>query len=246
MIKNSLFVIFLASSFFGTSQKQIDDQFNSWWSYSGTHKVTDKFSVSTLYSWRRNMGVKYWQQSLVRVGGNFKITDNFTVTPGYDWVVTFPYGKQPIAVNFIEHRPFEQFTLKNKIGRIVMKHRYRLEQRFLQNVSLNSEHKKVVNGYRFRNRTRYRLTFTIPLNHKTLEDNTLFFTVFDEVFINFGKGTGKVLNQNWFNTSIGWKFNSKASIKIGYQNQYLIKGNNNVERNHTFAFGINYNLDFRK
>ena len=74
------------SGVLGFSQKQIDANNNSWWNYSGTHKISDKVSLFTLYSWRRNDFVKNWQQSLARIGLNYKLSDNFTVTPGYDWV----------------------------------------------------------------------------------------------------------------------------------------------------------------
>ena len=163
-------------------------------------------------------------------------------------MIGFPYGKQPTAVQFTEHRIFEQFILKNKVNRVYFTHRYRFEQRFLENASLNSDNQKIVDGFRFRQRARYRLALTIPINHKKLEDNTLYFSVFDEVFLNFGKGTANnALDQNWVNTSFGWRFNSKLKINLGYQNQFIIKGNGvNMERNHTLAFGIGYNLDFRK
>ena len=248
MNKQIILIYILVLPIIGFSQKQIDVNNNSWWNYSGTHKLTNKVSLFTLYSWRRNDFVKNWQQSLVRVGVSYKLSDNFTITPGYDWVVTFPYGKQPTAVQFTEHRIFEQFVLKNKVNRIYFTHRYRFEQRFLENASLGLDNQKITDGYRLRQRARYRLTITIPLNHKTMEDNTIFLTVFDEVFINFGKGTANnSLDQNWVSAALGWKFNSKMNVKLGYQNQFIIKSNGiNMERNHTFTVAIGYNFDFSK
>jgi outer membrane receptor protein involved in Fe transport len=227
------------------TQKIIDDQQGSWWNYSGTYKINKKISLLTLYSWRRSDFIKNWQQSLARMGVNYKLADNFTVTPGYDWAVTFSYGKQPVPVKFSEHRAYEMFTLKNKINRVYVTHRYRFEQRFLENASLNADHQKITNGYRFRQRTRYRLTATIPINNKTMEDHTLFLSVFDEIFINFGKGVGKnVLDQNWFNASLGWQFNQQFKISLGYQNQFIIKGDGiSIERNHILSIGIGYKMD---
>lgn len=37
---------------------QTATQFNSWWTYSGNHRVSEKFSLYTLYSFRRNDFVK--------------------------------------------------------------------------------------------------------------------------------------------------------------------------------------------
>ena len=244
-MKGIIFSMFLACSFIGTSQKQIETHQNSWWNVSSTFKITNNVSISGLYSWRRYDFVNTWQQSLARIGFNYKVNDKFTFTPGYDWVVTFPYKK---GYDFKEHRIYEQFLIKNTVGRIHVSHRYRLEQRFLENIKLNDNNEYVSDGTRFRQRTRYRLTLTIPLNHFKMEDKTLFLSVFDEVFVNFGKGASKKpLDQNWFNAALGWKFNNSTSIKIGYQNQYFIGGNGiDIEKNHIFSFAFNHNFDFRK
>ena len=245
MKKIILVILLMSYSILGLSQKQIDINKNSWWNVSTTAKFTNKISISGLYSWRRYNFVNTWQQSLLRFGLNYRIKDNFTLTSGYDWVVTFP--KQNLY-NFAEHRLFEQFTIKNKIGRFNIKHRYRLEQRFIENLKLNDDNYYVSNGVRFRQRIRYRLVLTVPLNHSSMIDKTLFLSIFDEIFVNIGKGIAKKpLDQNWLNISMGWKFNSKTSIKIGYQNQYLIKGNGlDIEDNHIFSVSFNHNFDFIK
>ncbi len=221
------------ASFYG--QKQIDREFNSWWTYAGNHKLTDKWGIHTLYSWRRNDFVKNWQQSLLRVGVNYKLASNTTFTLGYDWVETFPYGKQPIAQQTTEQRIFEQFILKNKIGRIAIKHRYKLEHRFIEQNSM-------------KNRFRYRLVLTVPIGKKKMEDKTFFFTVFDEFFVNFGYDVkGRLLNQNWLFSALGYKVNSKLAFKLGYMNQFLIKSDNyHIESNNTLQVGLSYNMDFRK
>jgi hypothetical protein len=46
----------------------------------------------------------------------------------------------------------------------------------------------VKDGTVFRNRIRYRAMAFIPINHKTMSDNTLFLNVTDEVFLGFGEG----------------------------------------------------------
>jgi len=237
--------MFLACSFLGMSQKQIDTHQNSWWEVSSTVKVNDKFSISGLYSWRRYNFANTWQQSMARIGFNYKVKDNFTITPGSDWLVTYPYNA---GYDFNEHRIYEMFTVKNKIGRVGVKHRYRLEQRFLENIKLDDNNNYISDGYRFRQRTRYRLTLTIPINHSSMEKHTLFLAVFNEVFVDFGKGAGKKqFDQNWFNASLGWKFNNNTSLKIGYRNQYFIKGNGyDVEQNHILSVGFNHNFNLSK
>ncbi len=225
-----LFVIGLSTISY--SQKKVDNQFNSWWGYSGNHKITDKWSVHTLYSFRRNDFVKNWQQSLLRLGLNYKIKDNFIITSGYDWVETFPYGKQPISKQTKEQRIFEQVILKNTVGIVKFKHRYKLEQRFSNKAPVKS-------------RFRYRLGFSIPLGKK---ESKLSFNVFDEIFINLGVNVkGYYFNQNWIYSGFGYKLNEKSTLKLAYMNQSLMKGDFvHVESNHTLQVGYSYNFDFSK
>lgn len=236
MKKTLVIVIVLFLQNIGFSQIEKSDEFHSWWNYSGNHKLNEKLSVHTLYSWRRNDFVSKWQQSLLRVGLNYKVTDNFIITPGYDWVVTYPYGEQPIKETFTEHRIFEAFTLKNKIGVVSIKQRYRLEQRIFSNSDL------------LRQRARYRLTLDVPLNNKTITAKTFYLSAFNEVFINFGKGANThYFDQNWAYLGLGFKYNSKLGFKFGYMNQYISKSDfTHIENNHTLSFGLNFNLDFSK
>ncbi len=230
--KHVLVILVMGYFNFSFSQKQIDNQFNSWWTYSGNHQLSDKWGIHTLISIRRNDFVKNWQQSLVRLGVNYKVKENFILTSGYDWVETFPYGKQPIAEQITEQRFFQQAILKNKVGRISFKHRYKLEQRF-------------VTGNSVKNRFRYRLGVSIPLEKK---ESKLSFTVFDEIFLNLGTNTkGYFFNQNWIYAGFGYRLNKSSTLKLGYMNQHLIKGDFiHIESNHTLQVGYSYNLDFRK
>lgn len=239
-MKQTIILIFLIlmTSNFGMTQVQKSDQFNSWYTYSGNHKLNSKISIHTLYSWRRSDFIKNWQQSLLRIGFNYKLHRNLTITPGYDWAVTFPYGEQPILKKVNEHRIYEQFLLKNTIGRLNLSHRYRIEQRFIENNTT----------YLFKIRFRYRLTAVLPLNNKEMTKNTVFLKVFDELFINYRKGIGShYFDQNWAYIGIGFQFTENAKVSVGYMNQFLPKSDLlRIENNHTLSIGINYGIDFRK
>jgi len=224
-------------SFTAFNQQQTANQFNSWWTYGGNHKLSDKWSVHTLYSHRRNGFVSYLQQSLMRVGLNYHLDENLIVTSGGDWVITYPYGEQPIAKTTTTYRSFEQLVLKNKINRFYFKHRYKVEQQYTD----------LGNKYKLSHRFRYRLAVNIPLNNKTITDKTFFLSFFDELFLNFGKNAnGYYFNQNWAYLGVGYKFN-KTTIQLGYMNQYLPKSDGvQIENNHTLSVSVGYSLDFRK
>jgi hypothetical protein len=230
------------------SQKMISNQNHAWISYLGNHKITNKWSIHTEYQWRREDGFKNWQQTLLRLGFDYYVNPTLSVTSGYGWIVTFPYGEQPIDHDFQEHRIWEQVNLKSKFGRFEVQHRYRLEQRFLENWIKGAEGIYTKSDNLFRQRIRYRFMIQVPLTKKELTDNTLFLNVNNEPFIGFGKGIGKnILDQNRFNASLGWRFSKDFNIQLGYLNQFIVKTDGiKAERNHTFLFSTIYNFNFVK
>jgi len=241
-----LILFLLNSSFF--SQKEISTQNHAWLSYAGNHKISKKMSIHTEYQWRRNDGFKNWQQSLTRVGFDYLGSANYTASLVYGWIVTYPYGEQAIAHQFNEHRITEQFNTKSQHGRFELQHRYRLEQRFLENYIKNQDGSFTRGDNLFRQRVRYRAMVLVPLSRKEMLDNTLFLNINNELFLGFGKGIGKnILDQNRMNFALGWRFHKDFNIQAGYLNQFVVKADGiKMERNHTFLLSTVYNIDFTK
>ena len=230
------------------AQKEITNQFNCWLMYFGNHRISESWGVHTEYQWRRSDGFQNKQQSLIRLGIDYYAKSGAQFTTGYAWIRTFPYGDQPIAHTNNEHRIWQQAISKTKIGRIDVQHRYRLEQRFIENWVKDSEGLYVQSGFYFRQRVRYRLMLTMPISGKEMADNTLFAAVYDEPFLGFGKGIAmNVLDQNRLYCALGWRFNAACNIQLGYLNQYIVKKDGvKAERNHTLQTSITYNVDWRK
>jgi len=242
----SLFIFTLP--FFGFAQKNISNQFHTWSLYTGTHKITKKVNFMTEYQWRRADGFQHWQQSLLRLGAEYVINPKISVMVGYGWIKTFPYGAQPVLHEFNEHRIYEQMNLKDRIGRFEIQHRYRIEQRFLEQYAKNSLGNVVQVDPVLRNRIRYRAMVMVPLSRKEMIDNTLFLNVNDELFVGIGEGIAKnPIDQNRFIAALGWRFNAQTILQVGYLNQFVIKSNaTNMERNHSLWVSMVYNLDFTK
>jgi len=230
------------------SQKEIASHQNAWLSYLGNHKLSKKIGLHTEYQWRREDGFQNWQQSLLRIGFDYNLNSIFSISAGYGWIETFPYGDQPVLNEFTEHRIWQQSNQKNNVETAFkifeIQHRYRFEQRFLETYTLSNANEVIQGASIFRQRIRYRLMFLMPLNKKTMENNTLFFNLNNEIFVGFGKGIGKnVFDQNRFNAALGWKFSPNFNLQFGYLNQYIIKTDGmKAERNHTLLFSTIYNL----
>lgn len=230
------------------AQKSISNQRHGWVMYFGNHKLTDKISLHTEYQFRRADGFSEWQQSLTRIGVDYKLKDNITLTAGYGYIVTYPYGDQPVADQFKEHRIWQTVTTTQRIGRLYLNNRYRLEQRWIENRVKNVSGKFESDGFTFRQRIRYRFLVNIPISKGAMDPGCIFASVYDEPFLQFGKNFGSnYLDQNRLYLAVGYVVNSHCNVQLGYLNQYIIKGDGlKAERNHTMQVGFTYNFDFRK
>lgn len=242
-----IFLLCICGTFTIDAQKNHSDQSHAWVMYFGNHRLSEHWGIHTEYQWRRADFFESWQQSLMRVGADFYVKDHM-FTLGYGWIKTFQYGEFPVSHDFNEHRIWEQWIMKNQLYGIKLQHRFRLEQRFLENWQKNTNGDFERGDMLFRQRIRYRFLANIPLTRKEFKDNTLFLSVYDEVFLGFGKGIGKnVMDQNRLYFALGWWFNPNFNVQLGYMNQYVIKPNaTDIERNHTLQIWCTYNLDFRK
>lgn len=241
-----ILIVSLSSS--AWSQKNITDQNNGWYMYFGNHKISDKYSLHTEYQWRRGEVIKDWQQSLTRIGLDYKLSPDVMVTAGYGYIVTHPYGDQPVPFKFHEHRIWEQLILNQNVGRFYFNHRFRLEQRYIENRINDGSGSSNKDGYTHKKRARYRFMVNVPINKPTMEKGAFFASVYDEVFLQYGPNFGlNYLDQNRLYGALGYVLSSNAQVQVGYLNQYVIKGNAvDVENNHTLQFSLTYHFDFRK
>jgi hypothetical protein len=273
-MKHKLFAaLFTVVAFLNTINAQIADpkvdQTNAWITYTGNHKISEKWGVHTEFQWRRNHFLKDPMQNLLRLGIDYSANNNITISGGWCYVDSYEYGElgnadQATKYNqfrFNEQRIWEQLGIKHEsIGRFQFDSRFRLEQRWIANLVSDGSGGYVrpdaayidahpgTEDWRYRQRVRYRFRVQAPLSRAEMKDNTLFVAVADEIFANFGKQvTANVFDQNRLVVTLGWRFNKDFNIQAGYQNQFIVKANGKAkENNHTLITAITYNLDFTK
>ncbi len=101
----------------------------------------------------------------------------------------------------VENRIWQQFILRNKVNNIKLRHRYRLEQRWIKKDNFTD----------FKNRARYMISAKIPLSKK--EDFPLFLSVYDEIFLNI---SDTPFDQNRLFGALGFQVNKSMNIQAGY------------------------------
>ena len=164
-ILKALVIVALASPFESNAQ-ETNDQIGAWYMYfyNTTFKESSWGIQGDLQYRNWNLGGDL-EQLLIRSGVTFqpkKTQVKFTL--GYGNVTTGIIGTSNETSG--EHRIYQEALYPVKFGnRIYTNHRFRYEQRFVENQNL-------------RTRYRYNLFINVPLNKKTLEKKqcTLLFT----------------------------------------------------------------------
>ena len=112
-----------------------------------------------------------------------------------------------------ENRTYQEALISQNVAeRVYLKHRMRLEQRW-------------VNGQDFRTRFRYALFANVPLNQPDLSPGAWYLALYNEIFINGERniGDGKEVDyydRNRFYAALGYRFSNAGQIQAGYMQQH--------------------------
>jgi len=247
------FVLATGGAVSGQPERITDHNRIGWYVYNGDHRLSRKWQLHTEYQWRRIDFIKRWQQSLARLGFDYQVWEGVQIGAGYTHFTTFPYGEHPVAeegVPTTEHRLHQQVQWRDTLGRLLLSHRVRLEQRWLGQAAESNS--RQIAGWAFQHRIRYQLQADIPLKGPTLDEGELYFTCFDELFIGFGRNVGdNVYNQNRILAGLGYQVNDQFQIELGYLNQITQHAEGDpstgapvFENNNGFRLNVNYSFDF--
>lgn len=201
----------LASFFWNISFSQ-KSEVGNWFIYFGNQKINSKLNWHNEVQLRNYDFIGDTNQILLRTGIGYNLTDNNNnFLLGYGFINTQRYqdnSDQKISVN--ENRIYQQYIYRHKIGLMLIQHRFRAEERFLPND--------------FQMRFRYFLGINIPINKKTIEKNTLYFSGYNEIFINSEK---PIFDRNRIYGALGFCLNKNIKLEAGFMAQTLENSNRN-------------------
>lgn len=195
------------------AQTQIQN--SGWLFLLNSTKFSEKWGMHLDIQVRSSDNWEYVRNTLFRPGITYYINKNNNVTLGYLLATT---ENRPIgAANQLttEHRIWQQYILTHKVKSSFVTHRFRLEQRFIE--QLNGDEL-------FAQRLRYFVRFVQPLaNYNEAFTNGLFVALQNEAFFNVqnkGKLNNSLFDQNRFYVAAGYRFSKKVDVEAGYMNQY--------------------------
>ena len=169
------------------------------------------------------------EQLLLRGGLTYSPNDaDMKFTLGYGHITSGAYGDSDDTSG--ENRIYQEAFLPQKVGsRLYLTHRFRYEQRWIEDQDL-------------RTRFRYNIFLNIPLNQANLTKNAVYLAHNNELFINGEREIGnnnqvEFFDRNRFYSALGYSISNQLRMQLGYMEQTtnaLSKGQLQVSFHHTF------------
>ena len=180
--------------------KAQESNFGNWLIYIGNKKINSKWNIHNEIQYRNYDAIGDLEQLLLRTGLGYTFNENKNnVLLGYGYILSENYidnSNEKVTIN--EHRIFQQFTSGQAIGKVKLNHRYRFEQRFVEDD--------------FKLRVRYFLGLNIPFE----KTNKYYFSAYNELFLNTENA---IFDRNRIYLGLGLKVNDNIKIEAGYMSQ---------------------------
>lgn len=240
-VKATVLSLFLLSVFVfihpSVFSQQPVNQGGYWITYSGDNKINAKWGIHSELQ-ARNIGFanNTVQTLFLRTGIHYYTSASSMITAGYGYFSNSPNSSHEALNRTLEHRIWQQFISRKKTSNVFMEHRYRLEQRFMENRTDQTS--------KTDHRIRYRFQFIVPFYTISPYLRHFFFASFNEVMLNFEKQTDKIFDRNRLYGAIGYQVSPKLNFQLGYMHQLATQPMFATgEVNHLLQFTVSYNMD---
>ena len=196
-----LTVIILLISFSDCSCKAVENDLGLWTPVWITLPINEKISGQLEISPRLQDNVTKLNQLFIRPSLTYNLNKFLSFTQGYSWNPGFdPFSNRS--------RIWEQIQLSNNFSKLRFENRFRLEERFIENIS----------GVPVRGR--YRIGAWDPID----KEKKWTCVTWDEIFVNFNsrpEGPQGGFDRNWLFAGINKKISENVNLEGGYMFQYV-------------------------
>lgn len=184
----------------------------NWWIYFGNKQINEKWNLHHEVQYRNFNFIGDTEQLLLRVGLGYNLSENNNnLLLGYGFIYNEPYLEDnDVKINFNEHRIYQQFITRQNLNRLSLQHRYRFEQRFIEDD--------------FKLRLRYFLGLNYTLSQKETLEKTFYLSAYNEIFLNT---EGNYFDRNRLYGGLGFRFTKNIRSEIGFLNQTLQNSSRN-------------------
>jgi hypothetical protein len=219
----------LLLGFIGVINNSVIGQSNNvgtWFVYFGNQKINDKWNIQSDFQYRDYRFLGQRNQFLARAGLGYNLKpQNHNLLLGYAYIATDAYDEFDNNTSTkIEHRIYQQYLYKNKVGANSLTHRFRLEERFFPN--------------EFGLRARYFISLQKPLGSKTIAKGNTYLSAYNELFVDI---KDPKFDRNRLYGGLGYGITESLRIETGY----MIQAQKNITRGQLQLIIVN-NLPFKK
>lgn len=226
----------LTSLTFGQQQLLDPKQGGYWIAYVGDNKLNKHLGIHSEIQLRNFFVKENVETLLLRTGVNIYIKPYAMATAGYGYIYSKPSQDYLHASEVSEHRTWQQLVLRQNSKLVMMEHRYRLEQRFLENLTTGNS--KIDHRIRYRFQTQF---FLKPIANNL---RNFFVVLNDEIMLNFRSTPTQLFDRNRFFAGFGYQVNPKLNFQLGYMNQFAqVSWKSDAQIDHLLQFSIVYNTD---
>ena len=227
------------------AQTEVHGDNDVWFLGLNSIALSEKWSLFNEIHLRRHRWLNQKEQFLLRPAVNYAFNDAVVATVGYTYIRTYPYGEYPLPISVPENNVWEQITLSHRITeQVSIAHRYRIEHRFIGDIQTDGTGAPEIDGTRFAQRFRYRLTANFPIVRNEDDLARVYGHVFDELWVNL-RDELHVMNfdRNWLYLGIGYRFSPEARIEAAFLDQWINQpAGDRYEHNPTLQFTVGYDL----
>ncbi len=178
--------------------KSQQSDLGNWLIYIGSKQLNTKWNLHHEVQYRNYNAIGDLEQLLLRTGLGYAIDTNTNVLLGYGFIRSENFINGTSEKNSTnEHRVFQQLISKQRIGKVKLSHRYRFEQRFLEND--------------VRLRFRYFLGVNLPIHN-----SKYYLSAYNELFLN---GESAVFDRNRIYGGLGYQLKQNIKLELGYMSQ---------------------------
>ncbi|CAN5428273.1 hypothetical protein BH23BAC1_BH23BAC1_18030 [soil metagenome] len=226
-------------------QKNLITQTHVWYRYQNRIIFNEKWEWQNHIDNRRFLDHGHRQHTwVVRIQPFYNVSNKLAVSQSYVFFLQSPHDPESDNRLMVpEHRPFQEAIIKNDLGKVIIRHRYRLEERFFR----RNDGVQLLPGYNFNWRLRYQFQAQRILFYY-FKENAVHFRIAEELMVNFGKRIiYNTFDQSRFSAAFLFNLNKNMDLETGYSHwfQQRMDGRSFFNR-HILRVALLHNIDLRK
>lgn len=226
----------------GQNFSQPYDKQIQWFAYSGDHAVAGKWGLHFDGGWRQVSNAD-WNQWLVRPGVNYQWSRRVQLSAAYSYFNAHQAGLDWDQRSFPEHRLQQQILIQMPVRKIALRHRVRVDQRFLGSGYVEN----TARTWNLQHRLRYMLRTELPLRKGASERPVVYAGLHNEVLFRLGYTGGSNFDQNRLYGGIGVRPHKAASIEAGvFQQRFKPMSGGRMENNYVFLLTVSNQLSLSR